>query len=216
MSTPTLLRPATPGEAGLLSELAIRSKAYWGCSADFLDACRADLTVDPADCDGASVGIAERSGEPLGSWRLAPTDGPPRGELADPFVDAEAIGTGVGRRLLDDALAQARASGWHALQFGADPQAEDLYRHLGAERVGCSDSTRSSAGKRSWAAVAHTSLRTTQRLRPGGRDRWSIACAVGATENSAGQATEPSPIGGRALLQITRIRGRRLRTRVST
>ena len=36
--TSTVLRPARPEEAGLLSDLALRSKAHWGYPPDFLAA----------------------------------------------------------------------------------------------------------------------------------------------------------------------------------
>ncbi|MCZ2819570.1 GNAT family N-acetyltransferase [Modestobacter sp. VKM Ac-2977] len=143
MPPSTVVRPATPDEAGFLTELARRSKAYWGYPDDFLAACRADLTVDPAACDGASVRIAERDGQVLGFWRLTPTDDPVRGELADLFVEPQAIGTGVGRLLVTDAVANARARGWHTVEFDADPHAEAFYRHLGAVRTGLSPSTAS-------------------------------------------------------------------------
>jgi hypothetical protein len=42
------IREAFPDEARLLSDLALRSKAHWGYSQDFLDSCRPELTVDPA------------------------------------------------------------------------------------------------------------------------------------------------------------------------
>ena len=137
----TVLRPATPDEAGLLSELAVRSKSHWGYPADFLAACRAALTVDPADCDGSSVRLAVRGGHVLGFWRLAATDDPVRGELTDLFVDPRVIGTGVGRLLLTDAMAHARARGWQTLELDADPHAEAFYRHLGAARTGLAAST---------------------------------------------------------------------------
>ncbi|MCZ2847236.1 GNAT family N-acetyltransferase [Modestobacter sp. VKM Ac-2978] len=143
MPPSTVVRPATPDEAGFLTELALRSKAYWGYPADFLAACRAHLTVDPADCDGASVRVAECGGQVLGFWRLAPTDDPVRGELTDLFVEPRAIGSGVGRLLVTDAVAHARARGWRTLELDADPRAEAFYRNLGAVRIGLSPSTAS-------------------------------------------------------------------------
>ncbi len=41
----THVRPARPGEAPRLSQLALRSKAYWGYDAEFLDRCRGELEV---------------------------------------------------------------------------------------------------------------------------------------------------------------------------
>jgi hypothetical protein len=42
------IRPASPDEAALISSLAIRSKGHWGYSAEFLDACRDELTYTAA------------------------------------------------------------------------------------------------------------------------------------------------------------------------
>jgi hypothetical protein len=44
-----LIRPARPDECELLSELALRSKGCWGYDAEFLEACRAELTLVPED-----------------------------------------------------------------------------------------------------------------------------------------------------------------------
>ena len=38
-----LLRPARVDEAGLLSDLALRSKAHWGYSPEFIERCRTEL-----------------------------------------------------------------------------------------------------------------------------------------------------------------------------
>ena len=43
------LRPARPDEADLLTELCLRSKAVWGYDDAFMRACRAELTLSPAD-----------------------------------------------------------------------------------------------------------------------------------------------------------------------
>ena len=46
------VRAARPAEAEAISALALRSKAHWGYDPAFLEACREDLTIDPAWCDG--------------------------------------------------------------------------------------------------------------------------------------------------------------------
>jgi hypothetical protein len=38
-----VIREAVSSEAALLSALAMRSKAYWGYSSDFMEKCRAEL-----------------------------------------------------------------------------------------------------------------------------------------------------------------------------
>lgn len=130
-----MIRAARPEEAGALSALALRSKAYWGYDEEFLAACREALTIDPAWCDGVRVLVAERDGAVVGFCRVA------EAELAELFVDPVAIGQGVGGQLLRAALATARELGMPKLALDSDPHAEAFYLHEGAVRVGESFST---------------------------------------------------------------------------
>ena len=52
------------------------------------------------------------------------------------FVVPAAIGTGVGRILLADAVVVARALGARVLRIEADPNAAAFYQREGAQRVG--------------------------------------------------------------------------------
>jgi len=135
MPPPALtLRPAVPTEAESLSGLALRSKGHWGYDEQFLAACRAELTLRPEQCDGVHTVVAERDGRLLGFHRLAGE--PPVAELADLFVDPDAIGQGIGAALLADAVGRARALGISRLLIDADPHAEAFYARLGARRIG--------------------------------------------------------------------------------
>jgi predicted N-acetyltransferase YhbS len=114
--------------------VAIRGKAYWGYDAEFMDACRDDLTVHAEECDGQRLVVATRGGEIVGYYQL---DGvPPIGALADLFVDPSCIGLGIGGLLYRDALTRAGQLGYRELMIDADPHAEDFYQHMGATRVG--------------------------------------------------------------------------------
>jgi GNAT superfamily N-acetyltransferase len=149
------LRPARPEDTGALTALARRSKAHWGYSADFLAACRDELTVPAEACaavvvaetgDAAGTDRAGGPGDPdrpeagpvtgpVGFAWLGDRDGAGRIELVALFVEPRAIGTGVGRLLFDDARARARACGARTLWWDADPHAEEIYRHLGGTTV---------------------------------------------------------------------------------
>jgi GNAT superfamily N-acetyltransferase len=129
-----IVRPAVPAEAEALSRLALRSKGHWGYDDQFLAACRAELTVAPEQCDGVHLVLAEGGTALLGFYRLAGE--PPVAELADLFVDPDAIGRGVGAVLLADAVDRARALGISRLTIDADPHAEGFYARMGARRVG--------------------------------------------------------------------------------
>ena len=128
------LRAARRDEARLLSELALRSKSYWGYDQAFLDACRAELTLTPEDVEIKRVTVAERDGQVVGFYALA--GDPPQGTLEDLFVEPDHIGTGVGRALWEDAIAAARALGFARLTLEADPGAESFYLAMGAHRIG--------------------------------------------------------------------------------
>ena len=53
------IRRARPEEAGVLSALALRSKAHWGYDADFLAACRDDLTLIPEEIATSMVYVLD-------------------------------------------------------------------------------------------------------------------------------------------------------------
>jgi GNAT superfamily N-acetyltransferase len=115
-------------EAPALSDLALRSKGYWGYDAAFLEACRAELTITPEQAAAARVA---RDGDEVVGFQLLDD-----GELVMLFVEPSAIGRGVGRTLLDDARQDAANRGWATLRIESDPGAEGFYLAHGARRVG--------------------------------------------------------------------------------
>ncbi|SIQ42559.1 Acetyltransferase (GNAT) domain-containing protein [Cellulosimicrobium aquatile] len=128
------LRDATAQDADAASGLALRSKASWGYSAPFLEACRSELTFTSKQCSGGGMRIAEQHGRIIGFALVEPAGSEP--ELSALFVDPEHMGRGVGHALLVDALGAARRLGLHRLFLDSDPGAEPFYRRHGAWRVG--------------------------------------------------------------------------------
>jgi GNAT superfamily N-acetyltransferase len=130
----TRLRPALPQEAEALTDLAMRSKAYWGYDDDFMARCPPALTLRPEDVLPRHATVADVDGRIAGFVTL---DGsPPEGEVDMLFVEPWAIGTGVGRLLYEHAVRTARANGFTSLLIEADPQAESFYARMGAVRIG--------------------------------------------------------------------------------
>ncbi|MEU5154436.1 GNAT family N-acetyltransferase [Glycomyces sp. NPDC021274] len=127
-------RSARADEAPLISALAMRSKAHWGYDGDFMDAIRDELTYSPEVCASGTMVVAERSGRLLGFSRLI--GAVPESRLESLFVDPPAIGTGVGRALLERALLAAQALGARSVTLEADPFAEPFYARFGAIRIG--------------------------------------------------------------------------------
>ena len=128
------VRHALPTEADAISALAYRSKAYWGYDQAFLDRVRNQLTVRPERIRDGHVVVAERDGVLLGFYQLGGE--PPDGELMDLFIEPNAIGTGLGRKLWEHAVQNARERGFARLTLESDPNAEPFYEHMGATRIG--------------------------------------------------------------------------------
>jgi N-acetylglutamate synthase-like GNAT family acetyltransferase len=134
----SVIRRARPAEAGVLSDLALRAKGYWGYDAAFLEACRAELTIAPESIAERAFYVVEEDGQVRGFYALAGST--PEDELDDLFVEPDAIGKGYGRLLWDHATATMRANGTTSFIIQADPYAEGFYRAMGAERIGESPS----------------------------------------------------------------------------
>lgn len=131
----TVIRAARRDEAQPLSDLALRSKGHWNYDPEFLEACRASLTLTPEYIDSNPVFVLEEDGHRLGFYSLLGST-PPEAELDYLFVDVPAIGTGIGARLWLHAIAKALESGFATLLIEADPFAEGFYLAKGAQRIG--------------------------------------------------------------------------------
>ncbi len=129
------IRAARRDEADLLSEIAMRSKAYWGYTKEFMASCREELRVTAALIDANSAFVAEDAGGVVG-YCILERRSTSKVELEHLFVDPPAIGGGHGRRLMEHAVAEATASGYAILEIQSDPHAEAFYLSMGAVRVG--------------------------------------------------------------------------------
>jgi GNAT superfamily N-acetyltransferase len=127
-------RVAKPEDADKLSDLAFQSKAHWGYSSEFMEACRHELTITPQDCESGLIVLAEENGIIMGFYQLAGK--PPKGTLDDLFIDPAYMGKGLGSTLFNGAVEHARRLGFISLEIHSDPHAEAFYLHMGAKRIG--------------------------------------------------------------------------------
>lgn len=132
------IRKARLSEADSLSALAVRSKAHWGYDAAFMARCREALRVDPTAMRLYPYYVAEREGVLMGFYGFEPEDD--QIGLAFFFVAPEAIGSGLGRALLDHAKETARAQGYAELIAIADPNAAAFYEKMGGRPAGAAPS----------------------------------------------------------------------------
>ncbi|WP_068614705.1 GNAT family N-acetyltransferase [Paenibacillus tuaregi] len=128
------IRKANMHEAGVLSDLSFRSKAHWGYSDEFMEACREDLTVTSEYIATSLVFVLEDEGQIKGFFGLEQEDG--SWLLKDLFVEPEEIGRGYGKALWRYMQNAARDLGVRKLTIHSEPHAENFYLRMGAKRIG--------------------------------------------------------------------------------
>lgn len=137
MCDEVILQEAQPQDARTLSRLAIRSKAYWGYSDEFMQACQEELTVTPEQIcsDDFYFVIAKKMHKIVGFYSVEHLPSS-QFELDALFVEPTQMGLGIGRTLMTHAKQYVSACGGKILIIQADPNAEAFYRAAGAQFMG--------------------------------------------------------------------------------
>jgi GNAT superfamily N-acetyltransferase len=134
------IRPARSGEGPMLTELAYASKRTWGYQEETLDEWNGPLTVleEYLREEAYFVAEEERDGQPVpvGFFSLMPVEQPDTLDLDHFWVLPEGQGRGVGRRMFERAIQEARKTGARRMTITAEPQAEGFYLKMGAVRIG--------------------------------------------------------------------------------
>jgi GNAT superfamily N-acetyltransferase len=129
------LRRARPEEADLLSDLALRSKSLWGYPTDFLEACRAELTLSADYIRASPVFVLEEEERVVVGFYGLREQGSEL-ELLYLFVEPSATNRGYGKRLWNHAVSMAATLGFRNIKIESDPYAEAFYQAMGARRIG--------------------------------------------------------------------------------
>lgn len=127
-----------PDQFDAVNAMILRSKAYWGYGEDMMAKMETVLRLDPgAAKDGRAI-AAWQEAAPIGLAQI----GAPHDEAAGRsvmldllFISPDAIGTGLGKRLYDWALEQARMADADVLQILSDPNARSFYTAMGASFI---------------------------------------------------------------------------------
>lgn len=127
------IRRARPDEAEVLSELAFRSKAFWGYDETFMASCRDELTVTPEALEKRSYYLLQMEGQIAGFYNLL--EAPEGVYLHNLFIAPEFIGQGIGKQLWAHMVREAKALSYPVILIESDPHAEPFYLSRGAKRV---------------------------------------------------------------------------------
>jgi ribosomal protein S18 acetylase RimI-like enzyme len=124
------VRPAREADGAALTSLARRSKAAWGYPESWLTEWESALTLAPAYLREHEVFVAELNDEAVGVVALEV--GPGGAEIGHLWVAPEHQGRGVGRTLMERAVARAGELGQASIRIESDPNARGFYERLGA------------------------------------------------------------------------------------
>ena len=103
-----IIRTPIIEELPSLFDLCFRSKATWGYDADFMNACRTELSVTTRDLELTHIAVAEQDGEIHGVVQVKVSHHD--ADLLKLFVERELLRRGTGRALFAWA-AQTSANG---------------------------------------------------------------------------------------------------------
>ena len=132
--TAITFRSALDEECPALSDLMLQSKAHWDYDADFIEACRADLTITPEWLRINDGFVAERADVVVGFFGIVMEKNTAHVEHF--FIAREAIGNGVGKVMWREFLHQAALRKATRIEIEAEPHAEAFYHHMGAVTIG--------------------------------------------------------------------------------
>lgn len=135
------IRAARQEEAAGLSELAFRSKRYWGYDEEFMESCRDDLTYTPATICSPDFDfcVYEEGANVVAFYALHYLQAG-IAELEAFFVDPPRIGCGIGRCLFQHAKTTATDRAAIQIIIQSDPFAQQFYLSMGAHAIGTRES----------------------------------------------------------------------------
>lgn len=129
----THIRPASPGEANALSQIALSAKRHWGYPARWMEIWTPELTFSPNYFEENETWVAEED-HPIAFYTLQERDG--NAWIENLWVLPDYMGQGLGRQLFLHAMSRSLELGYKILQLEADPNAVAFYEKMGMHKIG--------------------------------------------------------------------------------
>ncbi len=121
---------ALASDAEKLTEIALKSKAYWGYTQEQIDSWKEDLIILPShfkEWNGCKYLIND---EIVGFYLLNRVNARTC-FLEFLFIDPAFIGKGIGKKLIEHAIKSCRKNNCEVLNVLSDPNAERFYAKYG-------------------------------------------------------------------------------------
>lgn len=128
------IRCANPTDSKSLTELAIRSEAYWGYDDNFMDNFKAIYKVSEEFIINNPTYIMEKEGEVIGFYGILIEE--PQRSLEYFFIEPKFIGKGYGKLLWNHVIKSCNTLNIKEFIIVTSPQAQAFYAKLGAKLQG--------------------------------------------------------------------------------
>ena len=129
-----LIRRVIPGEADVLTQIAISAKRYWNYPEQWMEIWIPQLTFGSEYFEVNESWAAEMDGTPVAFYTWQDRNG--IAWIENLWVSAEHIGRGVGKQLFQHALIRSRESRYKIIQLESDPNARGFYEKMGMRKIG--------------------------------------------------------------------------------
>ncbi|MBI9050137.1 MAG: GNAT family N-acetyltransferase [Anaerolineaceae bacterium] len=118
----------------ILSDIAIRSKAWWGYDESLMEIFSASPILNSQDIKQKTVIKVCLDDEIIGWYLYTKKD--QEVELLEFWMSPEYIGKGYGGKMFQHLGNQVKQEGIHSIVLEADPNAAPFYEHMGCKIIG--------------------------------------------------------------------------------
>ncbi|WP_432407685.1 GNAT family N-acetyltransferase [Wukongibacter sp. M2B1] len=132
------VRRAKICEAKILTDLVVRSEAYWGYDSAFMENFRSLYRVTEEFINNNETFVMEEKEGIIGFYAILIDE--KETSLEYFYIDSKSIGRGYGKLLWEDMIKNCKEQGIDAITFVTSPQAKEFYIKMGAIQVGEVDS----------------------------------------------------------------------------
>ena len=130
-----IIEKAHATDAKAITELTLRSKAYWNYGETQIEAWKEELTIHPSYIQDNHVFKLEDQGQLIGFYAYLFLE-KSRVKLTFLFIDPPFIGKGYGNVLIQDFFERIMPDKVERVVLDADPNAEQFYQRHGFKVIG--------------------------------------------------------------------------------
>jgi len=131
-----MIRLVSLNEVEKISQLALASKAHWGYSKEFMQACKDELTYTKEMIENDEyVFYLKESNKTIVGFYVLKKLNCDEVELEALFLDPLFIKKGFGQELLNHAKEESVNIGIKLMHIQSDPYAQDFYEKAGAKLI---------------------------------------------------------------------------------